>query len=135
MKYWLMKSEPESYAWSEFVSDKKTGWTGVRNFQARNNMRAMKKGDLAFFYHSNDGREIVGVMEVVKEYHPDPTDKTGKFGMVAVAPLKAFKTPVTLAAIKAHPRLRDMALLRQSRLSVAPVTPAAWEILCGMGGV
>ncbi len=135
MQYWLMKSEPAAYAWDEFLKDKKTGWTGVRNFQARNNMQAMQKGDRAFFYHSNDGREIVGIMEVVKDYHPDPTDATGKFGMVAVAPLKAFKNPVTLAQIKAHPQLREMALIRQSRLSVSPVTAEEWKILCKMGGV
>ncbi len=135
MQYWLMKSEPAAYSWDEFLKDRKTGWTGVRNFQARNNMRAMQKGDRAFFYHSNDGREIVGVMEVVKEYHPDPTDATGTFGMVAVAPVAPFKNPVTLLQIKAHPKLREMALIRQSRLSVSPVTAEEWKILCKMGGV
>jgi len=131
--YWLMKSEPSAYSWTQFVKDKKSGWTGVRNFQARNNMQAMKLGDEAFFYHSNEGREIVGVMKVSKLYHPDPTDETGKFGMVEVTPVKALKNPVTLEAIKVHPKLKNMALLKQSRLSVSPVAAEEWDIICKLG--
>jgi len=133
--YWLMKSEPSAYSWQQFLKDKKSGWTGVRNFQARNNMQAMKLGDEAFFYHSNDGREIVGIMKVTKLYHPDPTDETGKFGMVEVAPVKALKTTVTLEIIKAHPKLEKMALLKQSRLSISPVTAEEWGVICKLGGV
>jgi predicted RNA-binding protein with PUA-like domain len=131
--YWLMKSEPSAYSWAQFVKDKKSGWTGVRNFQARNNMQAMKLGDEAFFYHSNEGREIVGIMKVSKLYHPDPTDGTGKFGMVEVTPVKALKNSVTLEAIKAHPKLKSMALLKQSRLSISPVTAEEWVIICKLG--
>ena len=131
--HWLMKSEPSAYSWQQFLKDKKSGWTGVRNFQARNNMQAMKLGDEAFFYHSNEGREIVGIMKVSKLYHPDPTDGTGKFGMVEVTPVRTLKTPVTLEAIKTHPKLKDMALLKQSRLSVSPVTTQEWDIICKLG--
>jgi predicted RNA-binding protein with PUA-like domain len=133
--YWLMKSEPSAYSWQQFLKDKKSGWTGVRNFQARNNMQAMKLGDQAFFYHSNEGREIVGIMKVSKPYHPDPTDESGKFGMVEVTAVKALKNSVTLEMIKAHPKLKNMALLKQSRLSVSPVTGEEWEIICRLGGV
>lgn len=135
MQYWLMKSEPDVYPWSKLVADKKGEWDGVRNYQAANNMKAMAKGDLAFFYHSNEGREIVGVMEISKTCHPDPTDASGRFVMVGVKPVKPLKTPVTLAAIKAHDVLKGMALVRQSRLSVSPVTAKEWKILCRMGGV
>ena len=135
MAYWLMKSEPESYAWDELVAEGRDWWDGVRNYQAANNMKAMKLGDLAFFYHSGKAREIVGVMAVVKEYYPDPTDPSGRFGMVDVAPVKPLATPVSLARIKADPRLGDLALVRQSRLSVAPVSERQWAVLCAMGGV
>ena len=131
--HWLMKSEPSAYSWEQFLKDKKSGWTGVRNFQARNNMQAMKLGEEAFFYHSNEGREIVGIMKVSKLYHPDPTDETGKFGMVEVVPVRTLKKPVTLEAIKAHPKLKDMALIKQSRLSVSPVTAEEWGIICKLG--
>lgn len=133
--HWLMKSEPSAYSWAQFVKEKKSGWTGVRNFQARNNMQVMKIGDEAFFYHSNEGRDIVGIMKVSKLYHPDPTDGTGKFGMVEVTAVKTLKTPVTLEAIKAHPKLKNMALLKQSRLSVSPVTEEEWDVICKLGGV
>ncbi len=133
MHYWLMKSEPSAYSWAQFAQDKKSGWTGVRNFQARNNMQAMQLGDQAFFYHSNEGRDIVGIMKVTKLYHPDPTDGTGKFGMVEVTPVKTLKTPVTLEAIKAHSKLKNMALLKQSRLSVSPVTEEEWDVICKLG--
>ena len=131
--YWLMKSEPTAYAWQDFLKDKKSDWTGVRNFQARNNMQAMKLGDQAFFYHSNEGREIVGTMKVSKLYHPDPTDGTGKFGMVEVTPVATLKKPVTLEMIKAHPKLKNMALLKQSRLSISPVTVDEWAVICKLG--
>jgi predicted RNA-binding protein with PUA-like domain len=135
ISYWLMKSEPDVYPWAQLVKDKKSGWTGVRNYQASNNMKSMKLGDQAFFYHSNEGREIVGIMRVIKLYHPDPTDETGRFGMVDVAPVAAFKTPVTLAMIKAHRALQTMAMVKQSRLSVSPVTAEEWKIISAMGGV
>src|ERR1700722_807910 len=122
MAYWLMKSEPDAYSWAQLVKDERTGWSGVRNFQANNNMKAMKIGDQAFFYHSNIGRAIVGIMKIVKEWSPDPSDKSGRFGMVDVAPVRALKKPVTLAEIKAEPALAQMTLLRQGRLSVSAVT-------------
>ena len=135
MAHWLMKSEPAAYSWTQMVKDKKSGWTGVRNYQAANNMKAMKPGDQCFFYHSNEGKEIVGIVEVSKLYHPDPTDKEGKFGMVEVTAVKPLKTPVTLADIKSHPVLKGMALVRQSRLSVSPVTAEEWKTICKLGGV
>ena len=133
MAYWLVKSEPSSYSWDQLVKDKHTFWSGVRNFQASANLKAMKVGDLAFFYHSNVGLEIVGIAKIVKEYYPDHTDKTGKFGMVDLAPVKPLKTPVTLAAIKAEPKLKDVALVRMSRLSVQPVSDAHWALILKMG--
>jgi predicted RNA-binding protein with PUA-like domain len=135
MQYWLMKSEPSAYSWQQLVKDGKTGWTGVRNFQASANMKKMQKGDRVFFYHSNEGLEIVGIMEVAKEYHPDPTDKTGKFGMVEVKPVAPVPTPVSMKEIKATPSLKDMVLVKNSRLSVQPVTAAEWKQVCKMGGV
>jgi predicted RNA-binding protein with PUA-like domain len=135
MQYWLMKSEPSAYSWQQLNKDGKTGWTGVRNFQASANMKKMQKGDRAFFYHSNEGLEIVGIMEIAKEYHPDPTDKTAKFGMVEVKPVAAVPTPVSMKEIKATPSLKDMVLVKNSRLSVQPVTAAEWKQVCKMGGV
>ena len=135
MQYWLMKSEPSAYSWQQLNKDGKTGWTGVRNFQASANMKKMQKGDRVFFYHSNEGLEIVGIMEIAKEYHPDPTDKTEKFGMVEVKPVAPVPTPVTMKAIKATPSLKDMVLVKNSRLSVQPVTAAEWKLVCKMGGV
>jgi len=135
MQYWLMKSEPSAYSWQQLNKDGKTGWTGVRNFQASANMKKMQKGDRVFFYHSNEGLEIVGIMEVAKEYHPDPTDKTGKFGMVEVKPVAPVPTPVSMKEIKATPSLKDMVLVKNSRLSVQPVTAAEWKQVCKMGGV
>lgn len=135
MAYWLMKSEPAAYSWQQLQKDKRTSWSGVRNFQARNNLQAMKKGDQAFFYHSNDGKEIVGIVEIVKEAYPDPGDESGKFVMVDVKPVKALKTPVTLAALKADKRFAELALLRASRLSVGPVSEAHWKEICKLGGV
>jgi predicted RNA-binding protein with PUA-like domain len=127
MSYWLMKSEPSAYSWSQLVKDKRTSWSGVRNYQANNNMKAMQVGDEAFFYHSNEERAIVGIMKIVKLWHLDPSDETGRFGMVDVAPVKSFEKPVTLVAIKASVALKNMGLLRQSRLSVSPVTAEEWK--------
>jgi len=135
MAYWLFKTEPEAWSWDQQM--KKNGaesWNGVRNHQAANNMKAMKKGELGFFYHSGDERRIVGIVEVAREYHPDPTDETGRFGMVDVIYKEPFKTPVTLAEIKADPRFKDMTLVKFSRLSVQPVSAEHWKILCKMGG-
>lgn len=133
MAYWLMKSEPFVWSWDQQVEKKVAPWTDVRNYQARNNMKAMKKGDQAFFYHSSKGLEIVGVMEIVKEHYPDPKDE--RFVLVDVKAAAPFKTPVKLADLKASPALADMAMLRQSRLSVSPVTAAEWKAICKMGGI
>ena len=130
MQYWLMMSEPDVYPWSRLVADGRGHWDGVRNHQAARNLRSMKVGDRAFFYHSNIGKEIVGIMEVARTWYPDHTDPTGKWGMVDVVPLAAARTPLTLADIKADPALAGMALLRQSRLSVGPVTAAEWKHIC-----
>ena len=132
MAHWLMKSEPSVYPWSQLVKDKRTGWSGVRNYQANNNMKAMKIGDQAFFYHSNEDKAIIGIMKIVGLWHLDPADETKRFGMVDVAPVKELKNPVTLAVIKAEPKLKDMQLLKQSRLSVSAVTDAEWNLLCSM---
>lgn len=114
------------------MKDKRTGWSGVRNFQANNNMKAMQEGDEAFFYHSNDDRSIVGLMKIVKAWHPDPEDETGRFGMVDVAPLRVLSAPITLINIKKNKQLSNMTLLRQSRLSVSPVTGREWAIILKM---
>lgn len=135
MAYWLMKSEPDAYSWDQMQADGRTGWSGVRNYQAANNMKAMALGDQAFFYHSNEGREVVGIVRVTKTYHPDPTDETGRFGMVEVAPVRAMPRAVTLAAIKDNKALGDLALVRQSRLSVCPVGDKEWKEICKMGGL
>ena len=135
MAYWLIKSEPSVYPWSKLLTDQKTRWDGVRNFEARNNLRAMKVGDLCLFYHSNEGKEIVGIAEIIKEAYPDPTDKTEKFVCVDIKADKPLKTPVTMAAIKADKRLAGMALVKYSRLSVQPVTAEEWKMVCKMGGV
>ncbi|HZB90524.1 MAG TPA: EVE domain-containing protein [Stellaceae bacterium] len=135
MRHWLLKSEPSSYSWEQLVRDRRTNWNGVRNYQAANNLKAMKVGDRAFFYHSGEGPAIVGVAEIVKDAYPDPTDKEGRFVMVDVAPLEPLRTPVTLAAIKAEKQLADFALVRQSRLSVVPVSSEEWRLLAKMGGV
>src|SRR5216683_7816237 len=133
--YWLLKSEPSAYSWDQLVKDGRTNWSGVRNHQAALNLKAMKKGDRAFFYHSNDGLEIVGVMEIVKEAYPDPTDKAGRFVMVDVAPVLPVKQPVTLAEIKKTPALKDLALVKQSRLSVSPVGAEEWRVITKMAGI
>jgi len=130
-----MKSEPSAYSWDDLVRDGRTAWSGVRNYQAANNLRAMQVGDRAFFYHSNAGLAIMGVVEIVRAAYPDPSDKAGRFVMVDVMPVAAVNHPVTLAAIKANPRLKSLALLRQSRLSVSPVQSGEWAILAGMAGL
>ena len=135
MNYWLIKSEPGSWSWDDQVRVGVEPWNGVRNYQAANNMKAMQIGDLAFFYHSVKEKQIVGIVEVVKEYYPDPSDASGRFGMVDVKALKPVPNPVTLAYIKGDERLHDLALIRQSRLSVVPVDKTSWDIICGMGGV
>ncbi len=133
MSYWLVKSEPFKYSWDQFVKDKKTFWDGVRNYQARNNLREMKKGDEVLFYHSNEGLEIVGIAQVVKEHYPDPTTEEDKWVVVDLKPVKPFKKQVTLAAMKAESRLEGLALIRQGRLSVCPVTPGEWAVILEMG--
>jgi len=138
MNYWLIKSEPDAWSWDQQVKKGAKGeaWTGVRNHTAKLNLMKMKKGDRAFFYHSNEGKEIVGIAEVIRESYPDPTATPGEpWVVVDVRALTPFKTPVTLAAIKAEPTLKDMALIKLSRLSVQPVTPAEWKRVCAMGGV
>jgi len=135
MQYWLMKSEPSSWSWRDQLArgDVGEGWDGVRNHQASNNMKAMELGDLAFFYHSVNEKQIVGIVEIIRQYHPDPTDASGRFGMVTVKAVTSMTRPVTLAEIKTDPRLSDMALVRQSRLSVTPVSPAQWDMIMSLG--
>ncbi|MBL6597905.1 MAG: EVE domain-containing protein [Alphaproteobacteria bacterium] len=135
MAYWLFKSEPGTWSWDDQVKegDKGAGWDGVRNHQASNNMKAMKIGDLGFFYHSVNEKRIVGIVEVCAEYHPDDTDASGRFGMVDVKAVRPFTRPVTLAEIKAEERLSEFGLVRQSRLSVVPVSADQWELICRMG--
>ncbi|MCX6298412.1 MAG: EVE domain-containing protein [Bacteroidetes bacterium] len=129
MAYWLIKSEPFKYSWDKFVEDGQTFWDGVRNYGARNNLRSMKKGDLAFWYHSNEGMEIVGIAKVVKESYQDPTTPDPAWLVVDFKPLKKLKTPVSLATIKNDPRLTDMDLVRLGRLSVQTVKEAEWKIV------
>jgi predicted RNA-binding protein with PUA-like domain len=135
MAYWLVKSEPSSYSWDQLVADGRTHWNGVRNAQALNNLRAMKPGDRAFFYHSNEGKEIVGVVEVVKDFYPDPGDQSGKLGMVDVKPVMPVAVKVGLPAMRANPELSGLSLLRQSRLSVCPVSKSEWSVICAMAGI
>ncbi len=137
MNYWLVKSEPSTWSWDQQVAKGAKGeaWTGVRNHTAKLNMMTMKKGDLALYYHSNEGKEIVGIVEIVKEHYPDPTDKTGKFVCVDIAADKPFKTPVTLDTIKADKKLAEMDLVKFSRLSVQSVKPDEWKLVCKLGGV
>lgn len=135
MTYWLLKSEPSSWSWQQQVEAGTTHWDGVRNHQASNNLKQMQTGDRAFFYHSGEERRIVGIVEVVRPYYPDPEDPAGRFGMVDVRAVTALPTPVTLAAIKSEPRLAHLALVRQSRLSVTPVDAAAWALLTAIGGL
>ncbi len=127
MNHWLVKSEPFKYSWEQFLKDKKTVWDGVRNYTARNNMRAMKKGDLVFFYHSNEGLEIVGIAKVVKEAYQDPTTEDTAWSVVELAPYKTLKHPVTLAQIKTDKQLEEIQLVRQGRLSVAAIKPFEFD--------
>lgn len=132
---WLIKTEPSTWSWQDQVTQETTHWDGVRNYQASNNLKAMKVGDLCFFYHSVKERQIVGIVEVIKTYYPDPTDPTGRFGMVDVKMLKPLPHPVSLDQIKAEPRLQDLKLVRQSRLSVMPIDPESWALICKMAGL
>jgi predicted RNA-binding protein with PUA-like domain len=137
MKYWLFKTEPETFSWE---MQKKKGakgepWSGVRNWIAARNMKAMQKGDLGFFYHTGEEKRIVGIVEVIGEYRKDPTDEEGKFGLVDVKAVKDVPRPVTLAEVKANPKLAEMVLAKAPRLSVQPVTDAEWKIICKMGGL
>ncbi|MBV8088561.1 MAG: EVE domain-containing protein [Alphaproteobacteria bacterium] len=135
MAYWLVKSEPSSYSWDQLVADGQTNWDGVRNPQALNNLRAMQAGDRVFFYHSGEGREIVGIVEVAKPFYPDPADKSGKLGMVDVKPVMPVSVKIGLPAMRARRELSGMSLLRQSRLSVCPVSPNEWRVICEMAGI
>lgn len=135
MAHWLMKSEPGAWSWDDQVRVGVEPWDGVRNHQAANNMKAMRIGDEAFFYHSVNEKRIVGIVRVVKEYHPDPSDPSGRFGMVSVEAVRPLPQPVTLAAIKAEPALAELPLIRQSRLSVMPIDQDAWALICRMGGL
>ena len=137
MAHWLFKTEAETFSWA---MQKKKGakgepWSGVRNWTAARNMKTMKKGDLGFFYHTGEEKQIVGIVEVIEEYQPDPTDEAGKFGLGVVKAVKDMPKPVTLAACKANPKLKDMSLVTSFRLSVQPVTDAEWKEVCKMGGL
>ena len=137
MAYWLFKTEPDTFSWEMQKSRGAKGepWSGVRNYAAAKNMKAMKKGDQGFFYHTGDEKQIVGIVEVIAEYKPDPTDETGKFGLVDVKAVRDVPKPVTLAQVKADPKLKDMVLVREPRLSVQPVSEAEWKHICKLGGV
>jgi predicted RNA-binding protein with PUA-like domain len=135
MKYWLVKSEPDAFSWAQQVAREVEPWTGVRNHMAKNNLKAMRLGDLAFFYHSNIGREIVGIVEVAREAYPDPTAAGGDWVCVDMRAVRAVPAPVSLATIKADTRFRELALVRLSRLSVAPVSEIHWRQLCELGRV
>ena len=134
MNHWLVKSEPYKYSWEQFVKDKKAVWDGVRNYSARNNMRAMKKGDLVFFYHSNEGLAIVGIAKVSKEAYQDPTTEETAWSVVELTPFKPLKNPVTLAEIKADKQLSEIQLIRLSRLSVAAIKPKEFERILELSG-
>jgi predicted RNA-binding protein with PUA-like domain len=136
MATWLLKTEPETFSWDDQTERGRKGepWTGVRNFTARRYLKEMKNGDHAFFYHTGDEKQVVGIVEVIRESYKDPTDAAGKFLAIDVKAIEPLPKPVTLAAIKAEPRLADMALVKYSRLSVQPVTAAEWKIVCHMGG-
>lgn len=135
MAYWLMKSEPGTWSWEDQVRDRVAEWDGVRNYQASNNLKAMRVGDRAFFYHSVNEKRIVGIVEVVKEYYPDPSDPKGRFGMVDVKAVEPLPNPVGLKDIKADPQLQDLPLIKQSRLSVMPIDEHSWQHICRKGGL
>lgn len=132
---WLIKTEPSCWSWQDQVKHQVTHWDGVRNYQASKNLQSMKEGDLCFFYHSVKERQIVGIVEVVKTYYPDPSDPTGRFGMVDVKMVEPLPYPVTLDQIKVDPRLQHLALVRQSRLSVMPLDAESWSLICHMAGM
>ena len=134
MNYWLVKSEPFKYSWDDFVKDGQTYWDGVRNYQARNNLKAMKKGDLVLYYHSNKGLEVVGISKVIKEHYQDPTTDDERWVVVDLKPVKALKNPVTLKDIKGDKKLKDIALIKQSRLSVMSLTKKEFDIIVSKGG-
>lgn len=133
MNHWLIKTEPDCWSWNDQIKSKVTFWDGVRNYQARNNLQKMEVGDLAFFYHTGDERKIMGVVEVIKPYYPDPSDPLGRFGMVDVKVVRPFSRPVTLKEIKEDSRFQHLSLIRQSRLSVMPIDEQSWNILTQMG--
>ena len=135
MAYWLFKSEPGTWSWDDQVKKGVEHWDGVRNYQANNNMKAMKVGDRGFFYHSVNEKQVVGIVEVVGEHYPDHTDASGRFGMVDIKAVMPVATPVTLADIKSNPKLENMVLVKNSRLSVQPVSVAEWKEVCRMAGV
>ena len=134
MNYWLLKTEPNCWSWDDQQKKVTEHWDGVRNWRASGNMKKMKRGDLAFFYHTGNEKKIVGIVEIVREYYPDHTDETGRFGMVDVRTVRTLPRPVTLREVKADPRFGELALVRQARLSVQPVDEESWHALCGMGG-
>ncbi len=134
MAYWLVKSEPGAWSWDDHVRDGTAEWEGVRNHQANNNMKAMRAGDRVFFYHSVNEKRIVGILEVSREHYPDPTDASGRFGMVDFKALMPVERPVTLAEVKAEPGLENIPLVRHTRLSVMPVSADEWRIICRMAG-
>lgn len=134
MAYWLLKSEPHKYGWDQMVKDGRTHWDGIRNHQAAINLKAMKVGDLALFYHSNEGKECVGIVKIVREAYPDPGDAAGRFVMVDVEAVEPLKKPVTLADMKVEPKLEGLLLLRHTRLSVAPVGADHWKVIMKMAG-
>jgi predicted RNA-binding protein with PUA-like domain len=133
--HWLVKSEPSAYSWADLIREKQTAWTGVRNFQARNNLRAMKKGDLVLFYQSVTDPSVRGITKVVKEAYPDPTAKEGDWSSVDLAAMKPLPTPVTLQEMKGEKSLAEISLIKQSRLSVMPIAPGEYERILGMGGI
>ncbi len=135
MKYWLIKTEPGAWSWDDQVRDGIAEWDGIRNHQAANNLKAMKQGDRVFFYHSVNEKRIVGIVEVVKEFYPDPSDKTERFGMVDVKAREPMPAPVTLAQIKDDARLEHLLLVRHTRLSVMPIDAKSWKLICRMGGL
>lgn len=134
MAYWLVKTEPSCWSWGDQVKHHRTHWDGVRNYQASNNLKSMTIGDYAFFYHSNVGKEIVGIVEVVRLYYPDPTDETHRFGMVDFAAVCPLIRPIPLTLMKDHPGLENLPLIRQSRLSVMPIQPDEWSLICDLSG-
>ena len=135
MAYWLIKSEPSAWSWQDQLTQQTTQWDGVRNYQASNNLKAMALGDLCFFYHSVVQRQIVGIVEVTKLYYPDPSDETGRFGMVNVKAVRSLDCPVSLDQIKSHGHLQHLALIKQSRLSVMPIDLAAWHLILELGTI